>query len=88
MSSIKPEQWKKHVDEWRSSDLSAAAFCRQRGLAAWQFAYWKKRVTTDKLPGKALKKAFAEVVVTEEKMGVTAMIVIITRSGCRVEVPI
>jgi hypothetical protein len=32
------------VSELAERDLSMAAFCNQRGLRAWQFYEWKKRV--------------------------------------------
>ena len=34
------EHWRGVVEEWRRSGLKKAAFCRERGLAVWQFHYW------------------------------------------------
>ncbi len=40
------EQWAARMVEQQSGGLSAAAFCRERGIAAWQFSYWRKALTT------------------------------------------
>jgi hypothetical protein len=37
-------KWRTLVSEQVESGLSVAAFCTQRGLRAWQFYEWKKRV--------------------------------------------
>jgi hypothetical protein len=37
-------KWRALVSEQGESGLSVAAFCNQRGLRAWQFYEWKKRV--------------------------------------------
>jgi hypothetical protein len=37
-------KWRALVSEQGESGLSVAAFCHQRGLRAWQFYEWKKRV--------------------------------------------
>ena len=37
-------KWRELVSEQRQSGVSVAAFCKQRGLRAWQFYEWKKRV--------------------------------------------
>jgi hypothetical protein len=37
-------KWRALVSEQDESGLSVAAFCNQRGLRAWQFYEWKKRV--------------------------------------------
>jgi Transposase len=37
-------KWRALVSEQAESGLSVAAFCNQRGLRAWQFYEWKKRV--------------------------------------------
>lgn len=37
-------KWRGLVCEQVDSGLSVAAFCTQRGLRAWQFYEWKKRV--------------------------------------------
>ena len=37
-------RWTALVSEWRSSGVRQAAFCRERGLNANTFSYWKRRV--------------------------------------------
>lgn len=38
------QRWTTLVSEWRSSGVRQAAFCRERGLNANTFSYWKRRV--------------------------------------------
>jgi len=54
----KLEHWRGVIGEWRSSGSSQAAFCRDRGLPTWKFAYWLKRVSDEEAPAGAV---FAEV---------------------------
>ena len=44
--------WLEHIEYWQSSDLSQAAYCRQHGLVAHQFSYWKSKlvVAVEKTP--------------------------------------
>jgi hypothetical protein len=39
--------WRGVIGEWRASGSSQAAFCRDRGLPTWKFAYWLKRVSEE-----------------------------------------
>jgi hypothetical protein len=40
--------WKQHIENWRSSGLTQADYCRRHELKDYQFTYWKKRfVKTD-----------------------------------------
>jgi len=45
---IKREQqrqgWKKQVELWQASGMSALAWCRQHNLAYQSFLYWKRRL--------------------------------------------
>ena len=34
--------WSKMIEQWQSSGLSKAAFCRQEGIPQWQFHYWMR----------------------------------------------
>lgn len=36
--------WEKKVQQWQFSDYSQAEFCRQEGLKANAFSYWKNRI--------------------------------------------
>jgi hypothetical protein len=37
-------KWRELISEQNQSGQSVAVFCRDRGLRAWQFYEWKKRV--------------------------------------------
>lgn len=41
---IKAAFWKPHLDGWRDSGLSQAAYCRQHGLSLKCFAYWRRNL--------------------------------------------
>lgn len=41
-STSKRDVWHTHYRHWRSSGLSAAAYCRQHELKVSAFYYWKK----------------------------------------------
>lgn len=38
--------WQQHVDHWRDSGLSGAAFCKQFDLPYHQFTYWHRKFET------------------------------------------
>ena len=46
----KLEHWRGVIGEWRSSGSSQAGFCRERGLPAWKFAYWLRRMSDEEAP--------------------------------------
>lgn len=62
---VKREQWKTVLREQKESGLSAAAFCRERGVSNQSFGYWKKRLAKP-APGAA---RFRELVVASGKSG-------------------
>jgi hypothetical protein len=35
--------WKQHIENWRTSGLTQADYCRQHELKNYRFTYWKKR---------------------------------------------
>lgn len=39
--------WREILRRWESSGLSQAAFCRQRRIPVWRFAWWKKRLSAE-----------------------------------------
>ncbi len=41
---IKAAFWKPHLDGWRDSGLSQAAYCREHGLHLKCFAYWRRKL--------------------------------------------
>lgn len=38
------DYWRGHIDSWRGSGLSQAAYCRRHGLAAQQLSKWKLKI--------------------------------------------
>jgi len=40
----KAEQWRERIAEQERSGLSVKQFCQQRGLSAWSFYDWRKRL--------------------------------------------
>jgi len=43
------ERWRELLGRWRASGLTQAAFCRRERIHVWQFAWWKKRLGTDRV---------------------------------------
>jgi len=43
----KHESWKVILSDWESSGRTAAAYCRDAGIAIWKFYYWKKRLRSN-----------------------------------------
>lgn len=39
----KQTYWQTHLDAWRQSGLSQAAYCKQHGLSLSSFGYWLHR---------------------------------------------
>ena len=54
-------RWRGLISEQRASGQSAAAFCRERGLCASQFYYWKKRLS------QTAETNFVEALVVEQQ---------------------
>lgn len=38
----KADFWKGHLDTWRGSGLTQAAYCRQQDLSLARFGYWRR----------------------------------------------
>lgn len=72
----KSEEWERIVQEQRSSGLSIAAYCRERGISDSSFGYWSKR-----LEGRVEQKARFAVV------GETGKIELVFPNGVSVRVP-
>ena len=54
-------RWRGLISEQTASGQSGAAFCRERGLCASQFYYWKKRLS------QAAETNFVEAVIVEQQ---------------------
>ncbi|MEE9356100.1 MAG: hypothetical protein V3U75_10970 [Methylococcaceae bacterium] len=39
-----PTFWREHIEQWQSSGLSQAAYCRQHALIVHQFRYWNYKL--------------------------------------------
>ena len=47
--------WKEHLSNWKTSDISQAAYCRKHGLSIKTFGRWKNKLSST-------KSSFVEVV--------------------------
>jgi hypothetical protein len=75
--------WGKHIDAWRGSGLSQAAYCRQHGLSA---AYFSQRLRTHRAAAVAGGQALIPVRV--EPTAPAAETLVLHRSqGQRLEIP-
>ena len=37
--------WESHIEQWKASGLSQAAYCRKHRLKAHRFYYWRRRLS-------------------------------------------
>jgi len=37
--------WQQHIDTWKISDLSQAAYCKKYQLKPHRFSYWKRKLS-------------------------------------------
>lgn len=42
--ATKQRYWKKHIEAWRNSGITQAAYCREHGLPIKAFGYHKRRI--------------------------------------------
>jgi len=42
--------WKRHIEEWRSSALTGADYCRHHTLSYHRFVYWNRKFSKDSNP--------------------------------------
>ena len=56
-----PEEWRQLIDEQRSSGLTVAAYCRDRGIKDSAFYAWKRRLRSPAKPNRSSAPAFVEV---------------------------
>ncbi|WP_191603746.1 IS66 family insertion sequence element accessory protein TnpA [Marinomonas algicola] len=45
-NTVLNQTWAAHIEKWRSSGLSAKAFCEQEGLVYHQFGYWRQKFSS------------------------------------------
>lgn len=44
---MKEKDWKREISNWETTQLSMAAYCRQKSLSYWSFRIWKKRFESE-----------------------------------------
>lgn len=49
--------WAIHIDTWKKSGLTQAAYCNKHDLKPHQFWYWNRRLKTDNKPKKKSSRA-------------------------------
>lgn len=59
------EKWAARISEWKTSGLSGAAWCREKGLKYEQFIQWKKRLSQ-----KLGLDSFIEIAETSDSSGI------------------
>jgi hypothetical protein len=43
-STERTHHWQQHIQHWRDTGLSGAAFCKQQSLSYHQFVYWRRKL--------------------------------------------
>jgi hypothetical protein len=43
-SAERTHYWQQHIEHWRDTGLSGAAFCKQQSLSYHQFVYWRRKL--------------------------------------------
>lgn len=83
-------KWRPILDQWRHSGLTAAAFCRQRGIPASALLHWKKQILlrdqrrqAERAASEASRNAlkFLPVQVLEPAAAETGSLEIVLRNG-------
>jgi len=46
--AARSEEWRRILDELAASGLTAARFCRERGIPEWKLSYWRAALRPDK----------------------------------------
>lgn len=74
--------WQQQVAEWDATDLSAAAFCRQRSLTYHQFLYWRQQLSQSNTPSAAGMAGFTRV--TQVESSISSELSVILPGGIRI----
>ena len=56
-----PQEWRQIIDGQRTSGLTVAAYCRDRGITEGSFYTWKRRLQSPAKSNRLSKPAFVEV---------------------------
>ena len=78
--------WKRHVENWRLSNLSQAQYCRCHGLSPRSFSYWKNRIEASSPEAHALVELSFCSISEETSPNPSSAITIRVGDGYRVEV--
>jgi hypothetical protein len=57
--------WQQQLADWRISELSGAAFCKQYALSYHQFSYWRRKLAGDEPAQPEGPAGFARVTATQ-----------------------
>ena len=58
--SKKLSYWQEHIKLWESSGLTASRYCKERGLSAHKFFYWRDQINIDTTKSSLLSEDFIE----------------------------
>ena len=58
--------WQSHLSQWRETEQTQAAYCRQHELCPHQFSYYKRKLVNPFAPVKAKAVGFVSVQVQPE----------------------
>lgn len=74
----KADQWSARIAEQERSDLSVKQYCEERGLTAWSFYDWRKRLRESAAP---VRFALVEEGSRSEKPAINADVEIVFAGG-------
>lgn len=60
MDKEKCSHWSEVFSRWRGSGKSAVSYCRENGIPAWKFYYWKRRLVSAEKKGGFTRLAFSD----------------------------
>lgn len=84
MASETATAWARHIEAWRQSGQSQAAYCRDRGLKAGTFNYWLRKQGS---AVRARRESSALVPVVVRDADVERSIEVVLPNGIRLQVP-
>lgn len=67
------QYWQQQLADWRASERSGAAFCKQYALSYHQFSYWRRKLAGDEPAQPEVPPGFARVTATQDLSAPTAL---------------
>lgn len=52
--------WRQVLEDQRSSGMTAAAYCRAKGISGWRFGYWRKALSDENPSAQSGESSFVE----------------------------